>query len=138
MLPAVVGFEHCETALSIGFGHGRAGTARTGGNHVVARDVPVDHGASQTSRSAAHRRPRIRESLGVTGLKWVSPEKPAGKMKPMSNSTSSHSVVTVTHLPVVRCAVCQRTVAHRPGQASVVLTKHYERVHPEMVGSDQP
>ncbi|HEV7629161.1 MAG TPA: hypothetical protein VGO89_21935 [Streptomyces sp.] len=52
----------------------------------------------------------------------------------MTNSTSARHPVTVTRLPVVRCAVCRRTVAHRPGDASVVLTKHYERAHPEMVG----
>jgi len=54
----------------------------------------------------------------------------------MSNSTSSRYPVTVTRLPVVRCAVCRRTVAHRPGEASFVLTKHYEKAHPELVGSD--
>lgn len=37
--------------------------------------------------------------------------------------------VTVTQLPVVRCAQCGRTIAHRPGQASSVLTDHYERAH---------
>jgi hypothetical protein len=42
-----------------------------------------------------------------------------------------NSPVTVTHLPVVRCKLCQRTVAYRPGQASAVLTEHYRRVHPE-------
>ena len=54
----------------------------------------------------------------------------------MSYSMSSRYPVTVTHLPLVRCAVCRRTVAHRPGEASVMLTKHYEKAHPEMVGSD--
>ena len=54
----------------------------------------------------------------------------------MSNSTPSRHPVTVTHLPLVRCAVCLRTVAHRPGQASAVLTKHYQTAHPEMVSSD--
>lgn len=41
--------------------------------------------------------------------------------------------VTVTHLPLVRCAVCGRTVAHRPGEgeASAVLTAHYEQAHPQ-------
>ncbi len=42
--------------------------------------------------------------------------------------------VTITQLPVVRCEVCQRTVAHRPGQASEVLTEHYRREHPEALG----
>jgi len=51
-------------------------------------------------------------------------------------SSSSRYPVTVTRLPLVRCAVCRRTVAHRPGQAGAVLTGHYQKVHPEMVGSD--
>jgi hypothetical protein len=44
--------------------------------------------------------------------------------------------VTVGQLPLVRCAVCQQTVAHRPGKysPSEVLTKHYERSHPELLG----
>jgi hypothetical protein len=57
-------------------------------------------------------------------------------MEAMSNPTSSRSPVTVTQLPLLRCAVCRRTVAHRPGQASVVLTKHYAKAHPQMIGSD--
>ncbi len=52
----------------------------------------------------------------------------------MSNSTPARRPVMVTQLPLVRCAVCRRTVAHQPGEASLVLTKHYERAHPEMVG----
>ena len=55
----------------------------------------------------------------------------------MSNSPLSRHPVTVTQLPLVRCAVCRRTVAHRPGEASAVLTKHYEKTHPELVHSDQ-
>jgi hypothetical protein len=58
-------------------------------------------------------------------------------MESMSNSTPSRYPVTVTHLPLVRCAVCRRTVAHQPGEASVVLTKHYEKAHPEMAGGDR-
>jgi len=54
----------------------------------------------------------------------------------MSNSASSRFPVTVTQLPLVRCAVCRRTVAHLPGQAGAVLTKHYKKAHPEIVGSD--
>jgi hypothetical protein len=46
--------------------------------------------------------------------------------------------VTVTRLPVVRCEVCRRTVAHRPGQASQVLTEHYRREHPDALGLDSP
>ena len=53
-----------------------------------------------------------------------------------SSGGAARFPVEVTRLPVVRCAVCDRTVAHRPGQASEVLTKHYQRVHPEMVGGD--
>jgi hypothetical protein len=68
----------------------------------------------------------------LSGQEWL----PAGRMEPMSNSTPSRHPVTVTQLPLVRCAVCRRTVAHRPGQASSVLTKHYENAHPEMLGVD--
>jgi hypothetical protein len=50
---------------------------------------------------------------------------------PMSTSESSRFPVTVTRLPVTRCEVCGRTLAYRPGQASAVLTKHYNRMHPE-------
>jgi hypothetical protein len=46
--------------------------------------------------------------------------------------------VTITQLPVVRCEICQRTVAHRPGQASRVLTEHYRREHPEALGLPRP
>jgi len=55
--------------------------------------------------------------------------------KPMSNFPSRHPV-TVTQLPRVRGAVCRRTVAHRPGEASAVLTKHYQKAHPELVHGD--
>jgi hypothetical protein len=49
----------------------------------------------------------------------------------MKNSSSSRFPVTVTHLPVVRCHICDRTMAYRPGQVAVVLTEHYRKVHPE-------
>jgi hypothetical protein len=56
----------------------------------------------------------------------------------MKNSASTRFPVTVTHLPVMRCEICLRTVAYRPGQASAVLTGHYLRAHPEAlaVGSE--
>jgi hypothetical protein len=40
--------------------------------------------------------------------------------------------VEVTHLPLVRCAVCGRTIAHRPGHASAVLTDHYAAAHADL------
>jgi hypothetical protein len=49
----------------------------------------------------------------------------------MSNQRTRRFPVTVTRLPVVRCDICKRTVAHRPGEASQVLTEHYRREHPE-------
>jgi hypothetical protein len=49
----------------------------------------------------------------------------------MSRSEGPRFPVTVTRLPVTRCEVCGRTLAHRPGQASAVLTKHYLRMHPD-------
>jgi hypothetical protein len=48
-------------------------------------------------------------------------------------NTSRTSPVTVTHLPLTRCQVCKRTVAHRPGEAAQELTRHYERMHPEVL-----
>jgi hypothetical protein len=40
----------------------------------------------------------------------------------------------------MRCEICRRTVAYRPGQASAVLTGHYLRAHPEAlaVGGQPP
>jgi hypothetical protein len=49
----------------------------------------------------------------------------------MKNSASTRFPVTITQLPVMRCEICGRTVAYRPGQASTVLTGHYLRAHPE-------
>ena len=58
-------------------------------------------------------------------------------MAAMSDSgRAANHPVEVSYLPVVRCAICRRTVAHRPGEASAVLTKHYRRAHPEVVGAD--
>jgi hypothetical protein len=51
----------------------------------------------------------------------------------MSKSSSRRFPVTVTHLPLTRCQICDRTVAYRPGKISEVLTEHYRRVHPEML-----
>ena len=52
----------------------------------------------------------------------------------MNKSPSRRFPVTVTHLPVTRCQICQRTVAYRPGNLSEVLTEHYRRDHPEVLG----
>ena len=55
----------------------------------------------------------------------------------MTNSDSSASYpVEVAYLPLVRCAVCRRTVAHRPGEAGAVLTRHYQRAHPEILAAE--
>jgi hypothetical protein len=43
--------------------------------------------------------------------------------------------VTVRQLPVVRCDLCDQTVAHPPGQAADALTKHYQREHPSALPS---
>ena len=53
----------------------------------------------------------------------------------MSNSRSRRFPVTVTHLPTVRCQICERTIAHRPGKVSEVLTAHYREAHPEKLGA---
>ncbi len=51
----------------------------------------------------------------------------------MATSNPSGFPVTVRQLPVVRCQICRRTMAHRPGDASAVLTEHYRRFHAEAV-----
>ena len=52
----------------------------------------------------------------------------------MSTPPSGRFPVTVTHLPVTRCQICDRTLAYRPGNISEVLTEHYRRAHPEALG----
>lgn len=55
----------------------------------------------------------------------------------MSTSATRRFPVTVSRLPVTRCQICKRTLAHQPGEASTVLTEHYRRTHPEALG-EQP
>ena len=52
----------------------------------------------------------------------------------MTRSAAKSYPVTVTQLPVTRCEICRRTVAYRPGEASVALTKHYELRHQDALG----
>jgi hypothetical protein len=52
----------------------------------------------------------------------------------MISSAPKRFPVTVTHLPVTRCQLCQRTLAYRPGEASAVLTKHYNEKHKDEMG----
>jgi hypothetical protein len=61
---------------------------------------------------------------------------PAGlaSWRVMSTPRSRRFPVTVTHLPVTRCQICDRTLAYRPGNISEVLTEHYRRAHPETLG----
>ncbi|HEY2549927.1 MAG TPA: hypothetical protein VGI64_05055 [Streptosporangiaceae bacterium] len=56
----------------------------------------------------------------------------------MSKSKSRRFPVTVTQLPVMRCQVCDRGVAHRPNQASAALTEHYRRMHPQILQPGRP
>jgi hypothetical protein len=49
----------------------------------------------------------------------------------MSKPGSRRFPVTVTHLPVTRCQICQHTLAYRSGKTSDVLTGHYRQAHPE-------
>ena len=58
----------------------------------------------------------------------------AGIIEVMNTSSSRSFPVTVTHLPVTRCQICQRTVAYQPGDLSKILTEHYRRDHPEALG----
>ena len=47
----------------------------------------------------------------------------------MSKSPVAGFPVTVTHLPVTRCQIGQRTVTYRPGTLTEVLTGRYRRDH---------
>jgi hypothetical protein len=51
----------------------------------------------------------------------------------MATSHPSGFPVSVRQLPVVRCQICRRTMAHRPGDASAVLTEHYRRFHTDAI-----
>ena len=48
----------------------------------------------------------------------------------MSVSKPYRFPVTASRLPLIRCQLCQRTMACRQGEASAVLTEHYRREHP--------
>jgi hypothetical protein len=52
----------------------------------------------------------------------------------MGNLGSRRFPVTVTRLPVTRCQICHRAVAHRPGSLSEMLTEHYRQAYPETLG----
>jgi len=53
----------------------------------------------------------------------------------MSMPRSRRFPVTVTHLPITRCQICNRTLAYRPGIIGEALTEHYHRVHREALGA---
>jgi hypothetical protein len=55
----------------------------------------------------------------------------------MSTPKKYRFPVTVSRLPVIRCEVCQRTLACRDGAASAVLTEHYRREHPDVLADAQ-
>jgi hypothetical protein len=53
---------------------------------------------------------------------------------------ASRFPVTVSRVPLIRCQLCQRTMACRQGEASAVLTGHCHREHPgrlQVTGSRQ-
>ena len=52
----------------------------------------------------------------------------------MGKSPSRRFPVTVTQLPVTRGEICHHTVAYQPGRLSEVLTEHYRRAHPDVLG----
>jgi len=55
-------------------------------------------------------------------------------MGAMSSSGSRRFPVTVTRFPVTRCQLCHGTIAYRAGALSEVLTEHYRRAHPGVLG----
>jgi hypothetical protein len=56
----------------------------------------------------------------------------------MSTPRSRRLPVTVTHLPVTRCQLCDRTLAYRPGNITEVLTEHHRRAYPEALRIPAP
>jgi hypothetical protein len=55
----------------------------------------------------------------------------------MSKTTRKTFPVTVTRLPVVRCQICGRSVAHPRLSAGDALTEHYRREHPEQLSTQR-
>ena len=47
----------------------------------------------------------------------------------MAKSKPRTFPVTVTQLPLVRCAICGRMLAHQKGAAAEALTAHYTQAH---------
>lgn len=66
----------------------------------------------------------------MTAADNPNPPQPARR----SRRASTAFPVTVTQLPTARCQICGRTLAHRPGEVGTVLTAHYEREHPDLLG----
>ena len=52
----------------------------------------------------------------------------------MTGATFPPLPVTVTHLPVTHCQICDRTLGYRPGSISDVLTEHCRWACPEPLG----
>ena len=82
--------------------------------------------------AAGHAAPGMRghAAKSADGAGPGHPRRP-GIIEVMNKSRSPRFPVAVTHLPVTRCQICDRTVAYRPGTISEVLTEHYRRAHPE-------
>jgi hypothetical protein len=55
---------------------------------------------------------------------------------PVMSRTRKTFPVTVSRLPMIRCQVCGRSVAHPRTSPGVALTEHYNREHPELLGGD--
>jgi hypothetical protein len=110
---------------------------------VVGRAIWMD--AEKALRH--HAGPRERRPLYGLGTAWPSIGPNSESPHAESSSTRQNGAVadsadrrsrrtfpvTVRHLPVVRCEVCDHAIPHRPGKAGAVLTAHYERAHPHAV-----
>lgn len=53
----------------------------------------------------------------------------------MAKSKPRTFPVTVTQLPLVRCAICGRMLPHQKGAAAEALTAHYAQAHGDLIGS---
>lgn len=61
------------------------------------------------------------------------PQASPGTRRRPARAAKQSFPVTVTQLPLARCQICSRTLAHRPGEVNAVLTAHYEREHGDLL-----
>ncbi len=136
--PSIAGsVGHCTDGLPIWPGRGdvcrpRSSTAREVRSSACGR-APSCMFYRSGVETQPRRRPLIARIVRYTATrKRPAPRGLAGSSA-VSSSSSRRFPVAVSRLPVIRCQVCQRTIACRSGQASAVLTEHLRDEHPDVL-----